>query len=1133
VIIGGTVMAGTNGFTLDGGSLNLFKSGADNIPYDPANTWTGDVILNSGMLLVQTTDVSNQTYAAAIDLALDGLTSFTFYNGSTLRLRPDDSTTPQYGTMDANLIVPEGQAGNLVLPVRFSGSSGDGGAIGTGLGGTLTGSGTLNVLPKYLRGNIVGDWSAFSGQINVAPDSATGGGDEFRFGSVAGYPNASVDLGGTITYTFRYYPALTANTILPIGMLSGATATAFIAGSSTAAYTLFFDVGAKQTNTTDYATLAASIVNGSGPAGIIWRGAGTWALTGDNTYTGGTVISNGVLQIGEYGGGTVGNGPVTNYASLVFARYGDLFVPGAISGPGKITNVVYEGTVTLNGSNTYSGPTYVSIGKLALGTLSKLAGGVVVSDGASLGARYASAGTTLSIGSLSMGAGCALDFDFTSLTNSPVTVVSNTGALTMNGDVTVNISGPGLAVGTITLLRYGSRTGTGNFVLGTLPPHVTSASINHDTGNRLVTLTINATFDDTLRWLGGSAGAWDIGNPANQIWREIGSGVLTNYYAGAKVRFDDLATGTTAVDLTTTLSPSVVTVSNSALNYTFGGLGSLSGSVTVFKGGTGTLTLTNVNYNTGGAMITGGTLQVGDGTAAASMGTGAITNDGTLCFNSTAANTVADVISGTGIVVQEGSGELTLSGNNTHAGVTVRSNSTFLNNNANAVGAAGSTLTLDSGTLHLTTVDVSSGKSVVVAADSAIVSTVTGSSGNRRIDSPVYGTNATLWITNSALLTFNQDMHGFSGTIKMASQTSQTVRFNAGGDLLCSGSRNAIWEFLPAAGSTNWMQCRINGTIELGAISGGPGMFEQQGSGAGDNILIYEVGALNLDTAFTGWVRDTSRTTAFRKVGTGTLTMNDVGFINKGALTVSNGVLAFTGYTANSSSNSAIVVAAPGILNVSAATDPNVRLGQGTTVQTLRGNGSIVGNVVMGANARLEPGFSVGTLTVSGSATLGGTNVMELTTAPAAASDRLTASSIAYGGTLILTNIGDIKGSNVFQLFSGSLSGTFANVVTQTLAGVTWDLSQLNSNGRVTLVGPPAVDTTPTNMSYSFNSGTGQLTLQWPASHLGWSIQSNSVSLNAPGSWVTIPGSEGVTQLILNVDTTKTNVFYRMYYLAP
>src|SRR5262249_10134038 len=148
------------------------------------------------------------------------------------------------------------------------------------------------------------------------------------------------------------------------------------------------------------------------------------------------------------------------------------------------------------------------------------------------------------------------------------------------------------------------------------------------------------------------------------------------------------------------------------------------------------------------------------------------------------------------------------------------------------------------------------GKAVVLASDSAFTTISTTA---RRMDSPVYGTNVTLWITNAGLLTFNENVHGLSGTVKLASQVgggNSQVRFNAGGALLASGSRNATWEFLPADGLTNLMICRIDGVIELGALQGGPGRFDQQGAVNGNNISTYQVGNLNSNNTFTGYFAD-------------------------------------------------------------------------------------------------------------------------------------------------------------------------------------------------------------------------------------------------------------------------------------
>lgn len=72
------------------------------------------------------------------------------------------------------------------------------------------------------------------------------------------------------------------------------------------------------------------------------------------------------------------------------------------------------------------------------------------------------------------------------------------------------------------------------------------------------------------------------------------------------------------------------------------------------------------------------------------------------------------------------------------------------------------------------------------------------------------------------------------------------------------------------------------------------------------------------------------------------------------------------------------------------------------------------------------------------------------------------------------------------------------------------------------------VNTNPTNILFS-NSG-GQLTLSWPADHIGWQLQSNCVGLTATAAWFTIVGSATTNQMTFTHDASKTNVFYRMLY---
>ncbi|WP_218824102.1 autotransporter-associated beta strand repeat-containing protein, partial [Achromobacter xylosoxidans] len=116
-------------------------------------------------------------------------------------------------------------------------------------------------------------------------------------------------------------------------------------------------------NRSDTMTLAGQI-SGSGAVNQI--GTGTTVLTGNNSYTGGTTIAAGTLQLGN--GGTTGAivGDVTNNGALAFNRSDVHTFPGLISGSG-VVNQIGIGTTILTADNTYTGGTTISAGTLQLG----------------------------------------------------------------------------------------------------------------------------------------------------------------------------------------------------------------------------------------------------------------------------------------------------------------------------------------------------------------------------------------------------------------------------------------------------------------------------------------------------------------------------------------------------------------------------------------------------------------------------------------------------------------------------------------------------------------------------------------------------------------------------------------------
>lgn len=395
------------------------------------------------------------------------------------------------------------------------------------------------------------------------------------------------------------------------------------------------------------------IINQSGgvfnvTSGQVWlpeNGSGTWNLTGGAITAGvfqicrsaGSVgvlnLDGGTLTVGELTTGNIGgtstlnlNGgtiiPTANNANFLHDIMFTQVSPGGafFNTAGfdvTVSQLLYDngggltksgaGTLSLTGANTYSGDTTVNGGKLVTTTAATTFGAVTVADNAGFGITVVSANGQYNAANFTIAGPTAavLDFNLGAFGNPVAAPVNVIGNFDVNGTVTVNITDDLPQVGQFPLIAYGTRTGAGNFVLGTLPVGLAANIVTN--GN---TIALNISSVNLPRWDGASGNDWDIG--LTTPWINIGTGLPTTYGQGNFVLFDDNATGNTTVNLTTTVNPGSVTINNTNLTYTMVGSGRISGSIGLTKQGTGTLALHNTGGNnyTGVTVISNGVLSV-------------------------------------------------------------------------------------------------------------------------------------------------------------------------------------------------------------------------------------------------------------------------------------------------------------------------------------------------------------------------------------------------------------------------------------------------------------------------------------------------------------------------------------------
>ncbi|MDL2275382.1 autotransporter-associated beta strand repeat-containing protein, partial [Desulfosarcina sp. OttesenSCG-928-G10] len=357
------------------GAGNLQKTGGGTLTLSGANTYTGNTTINEGGGLTITGSLGGGTYVGAITNA--GTLTFNQNADQTLSGVVSISNTgslEKQGTQTLTL------AGGLN---REAGDTTNAGNLNI-TSGTLSISGQGNyanavtVANDAKLGLTAGDTAALnatslvfgdtSGRLNIDGSAADGAAIVIHTtGGVTNFNAANITVGGSTGVDYQSFSAELVNGDKDIQITTALTWN-MIDDTRHGTFTL--------TNPEDTFTVAqvlenkaANVATGWDGQGLTKAGNGTLILTATNTYTGGTTVNAGTLQIGNgadtgsianTGGVTVASG-----AALAFNRSDAITYGGVISGGGSL---IQQGTgvLTLSGANTYTGDTTVSAGTLKL-----------------------------------------------------------------------------------------------------------------------------------------------------------------------------------------------------------------------------------------------------------------------------------------------------------------------------------------------------------------------------------------------------------------------------------------------------------------------------------------------------------------------------------------------------------------------------------------------------------------------------------------------------------------------------------------------------------------------------------------------------------------------------------------------
>ncbi len=422
-----------------------------------------------------------------------------------------------------------------------------------------------------------------------------------------------------------------------------------------------------------------AIVNADTAGRALTLAAGSGDVTFDNAIGGSTALGNLNITTGALTAGAIkAQGTITVNNSASSAITG-IISDGATA---AILTKTGAGTLSLSGTNTYTGQTNINTGTLAVtvnDALGSNAAGTVIASGATLDLQNVNYTTTEAI------------------TNNGGTLATSTGTsayagvMTLGADSTVDVDGTQLTISTAIGDGSGgyaiTKDGNGTLVLSATSTYTGDTTISNGT------LTVTGTLADTTDVSVASGATYDV-DQTDTIQSLSGAGTI-NIASTNILTFGDANDKT--IDGVIEGDGSIVKVGSST--YTLSGTNTYTGQTNINTGtlavtvndalgsnaaGTviasgATLDLQNVNYTTTEAITNnGGTLATSTGTSAYA-GVMTLGADSTVDVDGTQLTISTAIGDGSGgyAITKDGNGTLVLSATSTYTGDTTISAGTL------------------------------------------------------------------------------------------------------------------------------------------------------------------------------------------------------------------------------------------------------------------------------------------------------------------------------------------------------------------------------------------------------------------------------------------------------------------------